>query len=56
LASQAIPPQKANASSTIRNTIVAGFLGLVISSLILIGRQWWQMGASDKVNEPDTKE
>jgi uncharacterized protein involved in exopolysaccharide biosynthesis len=56
LASQAIPPQKANASSTIRNTIVAGLLGLVISSLILIGRQWWQMGASDKVNEPDTKE
>jgi len=56
LASEAVPPQRMNASSMFRNTAVAGFLGLVISSLIIIGRHWWQMGTSGRGNEPQTNE
>jgi uncharacterized protein involved in exopolysaccharide biosynthesis len=42
LASQAIAPQKPSSSNTLRNTIAAGAIGLILGCLFFLSLQWWQ--------------
>jgi capsular polysaccharide biosynthesis protein len=42
LASLAIPPENPTARGTLRNSLVAGVLGLMLGVIWVIGAQWWR--------------
>lgn len=51
LASQAIAPQKPTSSNTMRNTLAAGAIGLILGCLFFLSLQWWQSANISTIEE-----